>query len=164
MNDRLEYEDRSKPTPFNGWNKINRAKKHFSDNAKIKRAGKEISLQEYINENNKDCTIYDVYNTYRGDKKLTVQALNTLSHKVSDELMQVTNLQDAFAVMKKAEESWRALPLDIRKEFGNNVREFQKNGLQWAQKKYKETYDKLHADDSYKVEQTKQPSVKVEAE
>lgn len=161
MNDRLEFEDRTKPTPFNGWNKINRAKKYFSDDTKIKRNGKEISLQEYINENNKDCTIYDVYNTYRGDKKLTVQALNTLSHKISDELMEVTNLQDAFAVMKKAEESWRSLPLDIRKEFNNNIRDFQQKGLNWARKKYSETLKIL---DSKKEVQTQQTTVRGEAE
>ncbi len=145
MNDKIGTENRTKKTPFAGWNKINRTQKTFTAQ-KIRRAGKDIDLQEYTNENNKDCTIYDVYATYRGDKKLTVQALNTLTHKVSDELMEIKDLPTAFEVMKYTERSWRELPMEVRKEFNNNVNNFQKNGLNWANNKIKAYNDKIKAE------------------
>lgn len=143
MNDRLELKSRTKPTPFNGWNKINRAVKTFGDSAKIKRNGKELSLQEFINANNKDCTIYDVLKTYRGDMKLTQAKLNTLTNKISDELMEINGLNDAFKVMAKAEETWKSLPLEIRKEFSHDVKNFQQNGLKWANDKIKAEKDRI---------------------
>lgn len=135
MNDTIETTTRNKETPFNGWNKINRAIKTFETHTKIKRRGEILDLQDYLNENNKDCTIYDVYKTYRGDMKLTAEAMNKLTHKVSDELTQITDLRTAMEVLKATERSWKDLPLEVRKEFGNNINEFQRNGLKWANKK-----------------------------
>lgn len=133
----LESVDRTKQTPFNGWNKINRAKTSFVDNAKIKRGGKEVNLQEYIDDNNQDCTIYQVYEKYRGDKKLTAAALNTLSHTISDELAEINDLPTAFMAMAAAEKAWKKLPLKVREEFGNDINRFQKTGISWAQEKIK---------------------------
>lgn len=137
MNDRIETIDRNNKTPFNRWNTVNRAIHNFEDNAKLKRNGQEVTLQNYLNEARKDCTIYDVLETYRGDLKLTAEKMNTLHHKVAQDLEGVKDLRDALEVMKKAEASWRELPLEVRKEFGNNVSEFQKNGLSWAKEKIK---------------------------
>lgn len=133
----LETIDRATPTPFNGWNKTNRAKTSFVDNAKIKRGGKEVNLQEYIDNNNQDCTIYQVYEKYRGDKKLTAAALNTLSHTISDELTEINDLPTAFMAMAAAEKAWKKLPLKVREEFGNDINRFQKTGISWAQEKIK---------------------------
>ena len=138
MNDRINTNDRVLKTPFSRWNKINRAIHDFTLNEKIKRNGEELNLQKYINENNRDCTIYQVLETYRGDLKLTQARMNVLTHQVSDELMEIKDLRDALTVMKKAEETWKQMPLEIRKEFNNNVSEFQKNGLNWANQKIKE--------------------------
>lgn len=141
MNDTLETATRNKETPFNGWNKINRAIKTFNTNTKIKRRGEELDLQDYLNENNKDCTIYDVYKTYRGDMKLTAEAMNKLTHKVSDDLMEIKDLASAMEMLKATEKSWKDLPLEIRKEFGNDINEFQRRGVLWANEKIK-AYDK----------------------
>lgn len=147
-NDTIEIFDKATQTPFNAWNKTRRAIKNFSDNATIKRNGEEINLQQYIDENNKDCTIYDVYKTYRGDMKLTAQAMNQMTHKVADELMDIKDLPSALEILKQTEQTWKDLPLGIRKEFGNNMNEFQKHGLDWANKKiaYVKSEEKRLAD------------------
>lgn len=143
MNDKIVLEHRTKETPFNSWNKINRAKVTFNDDAKIKRDGKLISLQEYTNKNNVDCTIYDVYNTYRGDLKLTKEKLNVLHNKIADEMVEINNLHSALQVMKQTEKVWKEMPLEIKKEFNNDVQHFQKNGLKWANTKIKAYNDEL---------------------
>lgn len=137
MNDFIKTINRTRQTPFSRWNKINRVERPFNDNQTIRRNGKEITLQEYINENNKDCTIYDVMKTYNGDLKLTQAKMNTLTHTVADELASIKDLRSAMEVMKKSEAAWRELPLEIRKDFGNDVNKFQTNGLKWAQDKIK---------------------------
>ncbi len=129
--------DRTKKTPFNGWNKINKCCITYDDNSKIRRNGKEISLQEFINANNQDCTIYQVYDKYMGNMKLTQQALCNISHKVADELSGM-DLATALNTMNKAEQAWNNLPQAIKQEFGNSVQAFQKNGLQWAKNKIAE--------------------------
>lgn len=126
-----------KTTPFKRWNE---KKKCVSEEPKeeqrlIKRNGKFISLQQFINENNRDCTIYDVLNTYRGDLKLTQARLNTITHTVADDLQSIDGLRDALEIMKKAKSSWNELPLEIRKEFKNDISNFQVNGLNWAKTK-----------------------------
>lgn len=153
--DEITTETRTKPTPYNAWNKINRGARTFEDNAKIKRNGKKIKLQDFINENNRDCTIYDVLKTYRGDKKLTQQALCTMSHQVADEIAEINNLPDAFKAMKMAENAWRNLPLEIRKEFNNDISEFKMNGAKWAQEKINH-FNKLEQQKKQKIEELKQ--------
>lgn len=141
LNDKITTETRTKQTPYNAWNKINRSKRNFSDDFKIKRNGKMISLKDFINENNRDCTIYQVLETYRGDKKMTAEALNKIHHMVSDELMEINSLANAFKAMKEAENSWRNLPLEIRKQFDNDISNFKMNGLKWANQEI-EKYNK----------------------
>lgn len=134
---------RTKETPFTGWNKINRVEQTFSKGGQIRRNGKEVNLQEFINENNQDCTIYQVYEKYRGDMKMTQAELNTMHHKIADELTEIKDLRSAFEVMKRAEQSWRELPLEVRKEFGHSVQEFQKTGLDWANNKIRAENERI---------------------
>lgn len=150
MNDCIKTENRTKKTPFTAWNKINRAVHHFEDNQKIKRNGKEINLQQFINENNVDCTIYDVLKRYNGDTKLTEQALNKIQHTVIDELAGIEDLRSALDIMKKSEQTWEELPIEVRKMFENDINKFQKNGAKWAkqavdayEKKQKEALEAL---------------------
>lgn len=154
MNDKIVTEDRVSKTPFSRWNSFNRAIHTFDDNQKIKRDGKELTLQEYMNENNHDCTIYQVLNTYRGDLHLTTQKMNTLTHKVAQDLSQVNNLRDALTIMKNAEQSWRELPLEVRKEFNNDVSKFQRDGLSWANKKIAEYNKKIEESNTIKEQTT----------
>ena len=44
-------------------------------------------------------------------------------------------------MMKRANQAWNELPMNIRKEFDNDVRKFQINGAEWANKKIKEIQD-----------------------
>ena len=45
--------------------------------------------------------------------------------------------------MKEAEKAWKELPLDIRKEFNNDVSNFQANGIKWANTKIEEYNKKM---------------------
>lgn len=147
-----KYEE--KTTPFKRWNSKVRVitPEPKASSLKIKRAGKELSLQEFLNENNHDCTIYQVLQTYRGDMKLTQARLNTITRNVADNLQEVDGLRDALAIMNKAKETWNDLPLEVRKEFKNDVYEFQRNGLKWANSKIKE-FEKIQKAEQDKFKQ-----------
>lgn len=132
----LKYEE--KKTPFKRWNIKYKCEPKEHKDTMLKRSGKYIKLQDYINENNKDCTIYQVLNTYRGDLKLTQDRLNTITHRVADELQEIDGLRDALTIMNTAKRTWNEMPLEIRKEFKNDVHNFQVNGLAWAKAKQEE--------------------------
>lgn len=132
---------RTKQTPFEIWNKIPTATVTYSKKAKLKRNGKYIDLQEYTNKSNEDCTIYQVLEKYNGDGKMTREELNKLAHQVGEDVANINSLSDAFEMMKQANQAWNELPMPIRKEFDNDVRKFQTNGVAWANKKMKEIED-----------------------
>lgn len=128
-----------KTTPFTRWNIKNKVKKDETKSQKfIKRDGKYISLQDFINENNRECTIYDVLKIYKGDMVLTQQKLNRYSQTISDELAGIKGLKEALDMQNRADKVWLELPLEIRKEFNNDINKFRQNGLNWANTKIKE--------------------------
>lgn len=132
---------RTKKTPFEIWNKIPTATVTYSKKAKLKRNGKYMDLQEYTNKSNEDCTIYQVLEKYNGDGKMTREELNKLAHQVGEDVANINSLSDAFEMMKQANQAWNELPMSVRKEFDNDVRKFQMNGVEWAKKKTKEIED-----------------------
>lgn len=138
-------------TPFKRWN-INRvAKQIFDEDPTIRVSGKNISLKKYQNANAEDTNIYDVLQKYHGDLTLTKEQLNKKYVAISDELAQINNLADAYAMKREAEKLWKELPLEIRKEFNYSQDHFAKNGAAFATKKVNE-YKKLQAELKLKAE------------
>lgn len=124
----------------------------FEEDPKVKRAGKYISLKDFTNKNAVDSNIYDVLEKYRGDLKLTQAELQGHYNTISDDLAEIKNMGDALNLQLKAKETWNNLPLEIRKEFGNNKTNFLLNGKKWADKKISD-YNKLQAEIKAKQEQ-----------
>lgn len=134
------------------WRPARRFGQSFEEDPKVKRAGKMISLKDFTNKNAEDTNIYEVLEKYRGDLKLTQAELQEHYNTISDDLAEIKNMSDALNLQLKAKETWNALPLDIRKEFGNNKTNFLLNGKKWADKKIND-YNKLQAEIKAKQEQ-----------
>lgn len=131
----IRIETKNEKTPFSRWN-INRiSKQAFTENPKIRIAGKEIDMREYQNENARDTKIYEVLEKYNGDLKMTQEQLNKHYVALNDELAQINNLADAHKIINEGTKVWNSLDINIRKEFGNNVHNFIKNGETWLNKK-----------------------------
>lgn len=149
-------ETKNERTPFARWN-INRiSSQTFSENPKIRIAGKDISLKDYQNENATDTNIYEVLEKYNGDLKLTQEQLNKKYVALNDELTSIKSLADAHEMMNEGTKLWNSLDIDTRKQFGYSVNNFVKNGGTFLNKKIKEYNDFMKArDEKIKAEQLK---------
>lgn len=127
---------------YSRWTKIRERSKStgqsFEEDPKIKRNGKMVSLKEYTNTASIDTNIYDVMAKYNGDKTLTAEAMKNNAMYISEEMAEIKSMGDALNRTIAAKKLWSELPLEIRKEFGNNRQNLLLNGKAWAEKKIKE--------------------------
>ena len=135
MSNDFRTEIENKKAKYSRWSKVRNFGQSFEEDPKVKRAGKYISLREFTNKNAVDSNIYEVLAKYRGDLKMTQAEMQTHAVANADNLAEIHNLADAFKVQAQAKEAWATLPLEIRKEFGNNKTQFMINGAKWANKK-----------------------------
>lgn len=131
-------ENTIKKTQFNRWNIIRKNSQTFDEDPKIKIKGHEISLKEYQNKNAEDCNIYEVLEKYNGNLKLTAEQLNEKHIYINEELTKIKSLPDALKVIEQGEKLWKELPSSIRKDFGNSVNNFIKNGNTYVNQKIKQ--------------------------
>ena len=125
-------------TPFKRWNIVRHTATSYDEDPKFRIGGKNVSIKDTQNAAAVDTNIYEVIEKYRGDLKMTAEQLNQFHIEVDQELSKIKNLPDAMAAIKAGEEAWRNLPLDTRKEFGNNINRFLKEGNTYFKNKIKE--------------------------
>lgn len=149
----IRNETSIKKTPYTRWNIRRENSIKFSEDPKFRIEGKDVSIKEVQNAAAVDCNIYEVIEKYRGDLKMTAEELNKFHNELSDELTKIKSMPDALKQIKAGEEAWRNLPIDIRKDFGNSINNFIKNGSQYLTKKIN-AYNKLVEEQNRVVEQT----------
>lgn len=161
--DEIRIETTNKKTPFARWNISRKAATSYSEDPKFRMGGKDISIKKVTNEAARDCNIYEVIEKYRGDLKMSQAELNQFHTELSAELSEIKSMPDALKQIKKAEEAWRNLPTDIRKDFGNSVNNFIKNGTSYLNdkiKKYNDLQLELKRKEEQKIENINQIQIK----
>lgn len=150
---RIEIRDEGyvEKTPFKRWNINRKSAVIFSENPTFRQGSKDISIKEFTNKNAIDSNIYDVIEKYRGDLKMSAEELNVFHNEVAEELSEIKSLPDAIKQIQKAEEVWKNLPLEIRKDFGNSQARFLQNG-----KTYLEGKIKAYKDEQARIEAIRQ--------
>lgn len=143
--DEIRIETTNKKTQFSRWNISRKSAQKFTEDPKIRVAGKDISLKEYQNNNAVDCNIYEIIEKYRGDLKLTAEMLNQKYVALQDELTEIKTLPDAIKQMQAGEKAWKELPLEIRAKFGYSVQNFIKNGANYVKNEIKSYNDAIAA-------------------
>lgn len=137
--------DNNNENEYSRWSKIRERSlstgQTFKEDPKIKRNGKMVSLKEYTNTASIDTNIYDVMTKYNGDKTLTAEAMKSTAMYISEEMAEIKSMSDALNRTLAAKKAWTKLPLEIRKEFANNMQNFLVNGKAWAENKIKEIND-----------------------
>lgn len=139
----IRTESYNEKTPFTRWNIDRKSSVSFTEDPTFRQGSKDISIKDFTNNNAIDCNIYEVIEKYRGDLKMTAEQMNKFHIEVAEELSEIKSLPDAIKQIHKAEESWRNLPLDVRKEFGNSVQNFMKNGKSYLEGKIKSYNDEI---------------------
>lgn len=108
----------------------------FTENPTIRRKGKDIDAQNYIDSFKADTEIYSLIDKYGCTEKIPMD-----TQIIESDLQGIKDRRDILDAQIKSEKLWKELPLEIRKEFGNNINEFRQNGLKY----FKELNQKLQA-------------------
>lgn len=135
--DEIRTESYNKKTPFKRWNIIRHTGLVFSEDPKFRIGGKDVSIKDTQNAAAVDTNIYEVIEKYRGDLKMTTEQLNQFHTEIDQELTKIKSLPDAMQAIKAGEEAWKNLPSDTRKEFGNSISRFLKEGNTYFKNKIK---------------------------
>lgn len=109
--------------------------KKFIDTEKcVIQAGKTINWKKFTQENNKDLNIYEVLEKYDG------KYVNRLKYDPEIEKAEIDHtltLDKVFDRQEKIKEQFLNLPLEVRKEFNNDINEFTDRGQAWLDEKVK---------------------------
>jgi len=92
--------------------------------------GKEERVQDYINANKTDTEIYECLEKYGCLKPLEMNYEGTYA-----DFSEMLDLRSSLEKMNKANEIWRQVPAEIKKEFNNDIHEFTDRGMEWVAKK-----------------------------
>ena len=91
--------------------------------------GKEEDIQSYIEANKTDTEIYECLEKYGCLKPLEMDWEGTYA-----DFSEMNDLRSSLEKMNKANEMWKQIPADIKKNFNNDIHEFVDRGMEWAKK------------------------------
>lgn len=114
------------------------AKLMFDKDLKITKAGKTFKMYDAIQEANVDTDIYQVALKYgmRGAEKECAQTyMRNNMMQLEEDMQEFMDLRNVLDRKIAADNMWSDLPIEIKKEFNNNVNEFMDNGQEWLQRK-----------------------------
>lgn len=135
------------------------AKQMYDKDVKITKAGKTFKMYDSIQEANVDTDIYEVAHKYgmEGSEKECAEAYMAKNlSQISEEMQNYTDLRSVLDKKIAAQNMWQELPIDIRKQFNNDMNEFMDNGPKWI----KNLVEKQKAEEAKKTEEVKQPTIK----
>lgn len=141
--DEIRNTSSNQKTEFSRWNIVRENATRYSEDPKFRIGGKDISIKEVQNNAAVDTNIYEVIEKYRGDLKMSAEQLNQFHIELDETLSEIKSLPDAMKAIQKGEEAWKNMPLDLRKQFGNSINNFLKNGQSYLKNeinKYNEKF------------------------
>lgn len=92
--------------------------------------GKEEKVQDYIEANKTDTEIYECLEKYGCLKPLEMDYEGTYA-----DFTNMLDLRGSLERMHKANEMWKQVPAEIKKEFNNDIHEFTDRGMEWVTNK-----------------------------
>lgn len=96
----------------------------------INKKGQMINLYDFIQENREDTEIYPTLEKYGCLDKIVVD-----KPKIYADFQELMGLRDMHDQERTAQKLWESLPIDIRKEFGNDRLNFMQHGEKWLRGK-----------------------------
>lgn len=127
----------------------------YDKDVKITKAGKTFKMYDSIQEANVDTDIYEVARKYgmEGSEKECAEAYMAKNlSQISEEMQNYTDLRSVLDKKIAAQNMWQELPINIRKQFNNDMNEFMDNGPEWI----KGLMEKQKAEEAKKAEAIKQ--------
>jgi hypothetical protein len=96
---------------------------------KLIKAGKEFDVYDWIQAAREDTEIYPTLEKYGSLKRMEID-VNTLYGDITE----IKDLRDIHDMIKKSEEIWEGLPVEVRREFNHDKQRFMNEGEEWIKK------------------------------
>ena len=90
----------------------------------LKDTGIKINIYDRIQECKNECDVIEITRRAMVGDQVALQKLQKVGNSYGDMTVMPTSLLEAKQIIIDAEKSFEQLPLEIRKEFNNNVDEF----------------------------------------
>lgn len=103
------------------------------ENYSLTQYGEKFNLYQHIQNAREDTEIIPTLEKYGMAKGIEVLKRYDpeKASKYYGDFREITDMRNMMDKSKKAEEMWKALPLEIRQKFGNSKREFFEKGDTW---------------------------------
>lgn len=95
----------------------------------FKKFGKEIDIQEYIEEGRTDTEIYPCLEKYG-----CLKPLERTPSEIYTDCTEYNDLRTTIEKGRKLKEIWANMPTKIKNQFNNDPNEFIDRGTEWAKK------------------------------
>lgn len=115
----------------------------------MKRAFGEINVYDFIQSGRDDTEVYPTLEKYGSIDRLKKDLTEEQQKALYQDFTIIQEMGDYRGVKDyqiKANKMFYELPLEIRKEFENDINKFTKNGAQWLKKKIEEAEAKKQAE------------------
>lgn len=116
------------------WSENKKHAQKFDNNEYFIKYGKKIRIQDYINESADEVNIDTILKKYGAIPKENIQQ----EEEIITDMTQIKDLRNLEDQRNKIKEIFYNLPTEIRKQFKNNVYEFEQNGLNFFKQKHEE--------------------------
>lgn len=136
------------------WSENKKHAQKFDKDEYFIKYGKKIKIQDYINESADEVNIDTILKKYGSIPKENIQQ----EEEIITDMTQIKDLRNLEDQRNKVKEIFYNLPTEIRKQFKNNVYEFEQNGLNFFKQKHEEKIRKF--EEYQKQQQQKQKEVK----
>lgn len=113
----------------------------------LKKGGKEYNLYEAIQEETDGTNIYETLEKYGSIKSMEIDLPNLYA-----DISEFKDLRNQIDQLNKAEEMWQNLPIETRRKYNHDKREFIEKGMEDIKKEYEE---KLEIEKNKRAEQIK---------
>lgn len=116
------------------WSKNKKHAQKFDNNEYFIKYGKKIRIQDYINESADEVNIDTILKKYGSIPEENIQQ----EEEIITDMTQIKDLRSLEDQRNKVKEIFYNLPKEIRKQFKNDVYEFEQNGLNFFKQKHEE--------------------------
>lgn len=120
------------------WSENKKHAQKFDNNEYFIKYGKKIRIQDYINESADEVNIDTILKKYGAIPKENIQQ----EEEIITDMTQIKDLRSLEDQRNKVKEIFYNLPTEIRKQFKNNVYDFEQNGLDFFKQKQQEKIQK----------------------
>lgn len=128
----MEEDNQQLIMPFSAWQVRPCVGQIFGEPV-LEKAGKKFKVRDWIQAGREDTEIYETLEKYGSIERMKVDI-----KPLYGDMTKIKDLRNIHEMVKKSEELWESLPIEMRREFQHDKKIFMEQGEDWLKNKIKE--------------------------